>query len=81
MHEQCFISPETVKCVHKKKKKKGKRIDVDAESKHILRASALDNAKPKCRENLAFQVSKSSPSENAIGNYYKYFCNSAIVQF
>ena len=46
-----------------------------------IRASALHNAKPKCKENLSFQALKSSPSEDATANYCKYFCNSATVQF
>ena len=38
VHEQCSMSPETVKRVHQKKKKKKRRkhVDANAESKYIL---------------------------------------------
>ena len=47
----------------------------------IVRASALDNAKPKYKGNLAFQTPNSSPSGNATAKYCKFFYNSATVQF
>ena len=45
------------------------------------RALALENANAKCKENLAFQAPKSSPSGNATANYCKFFCNSVTMQF
>ena len=42
---------------------------------------SMDNAKPKCKRNLAFQAPKSSPSGNATVKYCKIFCNCATVQF
>ena len=47
----------------------------------VVRAAALNNAKPKFKRNLAFQVPKSSPSGNAVAKYCKFFCNSATLQF
>ena len=54
-------------------------MDAIIEKLLVVRASALNNAKPKFKRNLAFQAPKSSPSGNAIVKYCKFFCNSATV--
>ena len=46
-----------------------------------LIALALGNANAKCKGYLAFQAPKYIASGNAIAKYFKFFCNSATVQF
>ena len=47
----------------------------------ILRALALGNANAISKGNLAFQASKPSASRNYKGEYCKFFCNAATMQF
>ena len=57
------------------------RPNIDVSSFGGVRALALGNANAKSKENLVFLSPNPSASENGIQQYFKFYCNTATVQF
>ena len=64
---------------------KGPTVDWDKFQCNIsmrdTRALALENVNVKCKKNLVFTSSKTLASENCKQQYYKFYYNTATVQF